>query len=116
MALKIAGHLFTGPYEVEKAVVRKNHQPVVFAVLSKEGPPWDPAFRVIEVGATGEGGAVFADDPRCPEWRTKAEGQLCIYMLPLEGAEFRSVDAREKLADEIRTRHAPPNEFVRVTG
>jgi hypothetical protein len=116
MALKIAGYLFTGPYDLDKTVVRRNHLPVIYAVLSKEGPPWDPVFRVIEIGTSGEDGIVFAEDARRNGWTSRAQGQLCLYLMQLEGAEYRGLAARESLARAIRARHVPPNDTIGVGG
>jgi hypothetical protein len=116
MALKIAGHLFTGPMNLDTTVVRANHVPVVYSVLSKEGPAWDPIFRVIEVGASGAQGTDFTRHASRAAWQSKAKGQLCLYTLPLEDARWRDVAAREALAAEIAARYLPPNDLVTVTG
>jgi hypothetical protein len=116
MALKISGHLFTGPYDLDKTVVRRNHLPVIYAVLSKEGPPWDPMFRVIDVGASGEEGIAFGLDARRDGWKAGAKGQVCLYMMPLETSEYRTLEEREALADALRAQHAPPNDIIGISG
>ena len=116
MALKIADHLFTGPFDVEKTVVRKNHLPAVYAVLSKEGQPWDPLFRVLEIGASGQDGITFSNHARRGEWTARARGQICVYLMSLEGPEWQDVAARQSLAEQLGARHVPPNDVIGVTG
>lgn len=112
MALKIAGYLFTGPYEIEKTIVRRNHAPVVYAILSKEGPPWDPIFRVIEVGASGDDGISFSSDQRRDSWKIAAKGQLCLYLMPLEGSDGKDPAIRKQLATEISKVYVAPNDII----
>src|SRR5438445_142247 len=64
MSLKLAGLLFTGPFGIDGTEVRANQVPVVYAVIAKGGPPWAPAFRVIDVGAGPDQGVRFDNHPR----------------------------------------------------
>ena len=44
MGLKIGGYLFSGPFDIEKAEIRKHQKPVVFAIICREGQPWTIPF------------------------------------------------------------------------
>jgi hypothetical protein len=114
MALKIDGHLFTGPRDLEGTVVRLNHRPVVFLILSKEGPPWDPVFRLIDVGCSGDEPLVFAKHEKRAEWLRRCAGKPCLYLLEMDdGAGYKDGD-RAGIAETIRKRHAPPHDVINI--
>jgi len=60
MALKLSGYLFTGPFPLGSTEVRSNHTPVVYAIIAKEGEPWAPTFRALEVGFSEDSGIDFS--------------------------------------------------------
>ncbi len=118
MSLRIAGHLFTGPFTVDEMVVRKNHDPAVFAVISREGKPWSPIFRLLDVGETGDEGLVFKSHPQRDDWErlsSSESGVLGIYVYSMPRAQF-APQARSDLVQEIRTQYAPPRGEVRISG
>lgn len=84
MALKIAGRLFTGPFDPSAFAVRANQETVIYAVVAKEGEPWDPRFRLIAVGAGNDGeDLVFSIHPDLARWRALGGGPIAIYVHPL---------------------------------
>ena len=114
MALKIANCLFTGPYMLDKTVLRENQAAAVFAVAPKEGLQWDPVFRLIDAGASQAGGLDFAAAPRQRLRRAPAESVHCPYLLPREGEMGRHDEERIRLAAEIAARYAPPNDLITI--
>lgn len=110
MALKIAGHLFTGPFPVAETVVRPNHDPAVWAVVAKEGQPWDPAFRLLALGSTGEGGLVFRDHPDAANWES-AGTTVGVYLLSMPRKEHSAID-QEGVRRAIEARYPPPNAMI----
>ena len=56
MSLKLADHLFTGPFAIDTTEVRANQPPVVYAIVAKGGPAWAPVFRVVDIGASSDDG------------------------------------------------------------
>ena len=56
MSLKLADHLFTGPFAIDTTEVRANQPPVVYAIVAKGGPGWAPVFRVVDIGASSDEG------------------------------------------------------------
>jgi len=118
VSLKIAGRLFAGPFPLEKTVVRKNHDPAVFAIISREGKPWNPLFHILEVGETGPDGVTFEEHPASAQWRdmaAAAAGTVGVYLLSMARAEHGD-DTRRQLAEDIRTRYSPPTGYVPITG
>lgn len=114
MALKIEGHLFTGPRDFETTVVRRNHRPVVYVILSKEGPPWDPVFRVIDAGYSGDEPLVFAEHEKRAEWQRQCPGKPCLYLLEMDAAYGYKDGDRIGIAEAIRTRFAPPHDIISI--
>ena len=93
MAIKLAGFLFTGPVEVDTAEVRKNQDPAIWAIVSRSGQDWDPAFHLVDLGETGEAGLKFAQHPHRDAWRNASPGPHAVYLLSVprgEGAAERS--------------------------
>lgn len=111
MALKIAGFLFTGPNAIEDCIVRKNHAPAVFAIVAKEDPPWDPRFRLIDIGDTGAEGLVFADHPDREDWVRESLSRATVYLLPVterQGGQSR----RLEIIRDIAGRYAVPEAII----
>src|SRR5262249_22939076 len=76
MSLKLAGLLFTGPFEIDTTEVRANQVPVVYAVIAKGGPSWAPVFRVVDVGAGSDQGVRFDIHPCRGDWKGQAGGNV----------------------------------------
>jgi hypothetical protein len=106
MSLKLAGHLFTGPYSIDTAEVRSNQSPVVYAVVAKGGPSWSPVFRVLDVGASPESGIRFANHPRRGSWCAGEGESLSVYMLAMPRSEFSAGD-RESIVVQLREKMDP---------
>jgi len=111
MALKLAGHLFTGPFPVETTEIRSNQAPVVYAIIAKEGEPWAPAFRVIDIGYSEDAGIRFLHLPNCALWTEQYAGRVGVYLFYTPRSEY-SLDDRRRLADEIRQKYDPPNGMI----
>jgi hypothetical protein len=116
MGLKISGRLFYGPYPIEKVVVKKNHAPAVFAIVSRTGDPWNPLFRLIDVGFSGGDGMVLADHPCRVEWERENDGVLQVYLLDLKRHEGDPVARAQAIIEEYRERYRPPKGFVSLAG
>ena len=82
MTLKLSGYLFTGPFPIDKTIIRANQPPVVFIVIAKGGPGWAPTFRVIDVGYTEDTGIVFADHVDQRKCIQAIECQAPLFALP----------------------------------
>ncbi len=115
MSLKIAGALFAGPFPFEKTAIRKNQNPAVFAIVSREGEPWNPVFRLIDVGESGAGGVSFAEHPSVARWKELATGEVGVYLLQRPRSEIPD-DKRQALVEEIRDSYDPPNGTVAIHG
>lgn len=114
MSLKIAGRLFAGPFPLDETEVRHNQAPVVFVVIAKEGKPWNPVFRVLGAGESGDGLA-FRDHPRRAEWLMEAGQAPVLYFLAMPRSESSAAD-RQMLVEEIVARYAPPVGTVPISG
>jgi len=79
VSLKILGRLFTGPHDPSTAVIRHNHEPVVYVAVDRTGQPWDPDFRLIDIGDTAGATVVFAEHPELPRLNAVATGKLSLY-------------------------------------
>src|SRR2546423_236425 len=101
MALKLAGHLFTGPFPLETTEVRSNQAPVVYAIIAKGGEPWAPTFRVIEVGLSGDAGMRFASLPQFASWKAEWGAQIGVYLFYAPRSEY-SLDDRRTMAQALR--------------
>jgi hypothetical protein len=111
MSLKLAGLLFTGPFEIDTTEVRPNQIPVVYAVIAKGGPSWAPVFRVIDVGAGADQGVRFEQHPRRQYWTSEAGESVGIYLFYAPHSEFTAAD-RERMAEELRQKYDPPRGFI----
>lgn len=109
MALKLAGHLFTGPFPIDSTEVRSNQVPVVYAIIAKDGEPWAPTFRVLEVGFSENTGLRFADLPTRASWL--AGTQVGVYLFYAPRSEY-SLDQRREMAASLRQKFDPPNGFA----
>lgn len=111
MSLKICDHLFYGPFKIDATIVKPNHVPVVFAIVAREGKPWDPRFRLLDVGFSPAGGLVFADHPQRSTWEQQATGTVGIYLLDVPG---QNEAHRHDIAEMIRKTLNPPNGVIQI--
>tara|TARA_A100001015_G_C15030764_1_gene733101 strand:- start:836 stop:1177 length:342 start_codon:yes stop_codon:yes gene_type:complete len=111
MALKLGNHLFYGPFLIEKVNIRQNQTPVIFAIVSKSGEAWNPEFRLVDAGASGEGGLILSAHPNFAQWHNQV-GELQVYLLDVRGSSAKGLAAREKLAKEIAEFFAPPDNII----
>ena len=111
MSLKLADHLFTGPFAIDTTEVRANQPPVVYAIVAKGGPGWAPVFRVIDIGASSDEGVRFAGHPRRDGWTGEASETLGVYLLPMPRSKFSTAD-RERIAAQLRSQYDPPRGIV----
>jgi hypothetical protein len=116
MSLKIGGHLFTGPFELDSTKVPANRIPAVFAIICRAGEPWNPTFRVIDIGASAPAGTYFADHLDRPRWERDNDGKLGVYLLELGRSDGYDQAARERLAAALRERFPPPSAMVPIHG
>jgi hypothetical protein len=110
MSLKLADHLFTGPFPIDTEV-RANQPPVVYAIVAKGGPAWAPVFRIIDIGASPDEGLRFADHPQRSAWSAAGGEALSVYLFYAPRSKYSAAD-RERMADALRTRYDPPNGTV----
>lgn len=111
MALKLSGHLFTGPFPVDTTEIRGNHIPVVFAIIAKGGEPWAPKFRVIDVGFSADAGVRFADLPNRAAWTAQGGAQISVYLFYAPRSEY-SLEQRRDMAKRLHQAYDPPNGFA----
>ena len=116
MGLKISGRLFYGPSPIDKVVIKKNHAPAVFAIVSRTGDPWNPLFRLIDVGFSGTEGMVLADHPRRTVWEAENDGVLQVYLLDLKRHEGDPATRAQAIIEEYRERYQPPKGFISLAG
>lgn len=114
MGLTIGNHLFYGPFPVEKVTIRKNHHPAVFAVVSRSGEPWNPTFRLLDVGYSGPDGMVAAEHPHLPGWLEENDGSLQIYLYDMESKTDDSVHRATRIVDELIALYSPPRGIISI--
>jgi len=111
MALKLSGHLFTGPFPIDTTEVRSNQAPVVYAIIAKGGEPWAPSFRVIDIGFSEDRGVRFADLPNRAAWIAEGGAQVAVYLFYAPKSEY-SLEERRAMAEQLQRTHDPPNGFA----
>jgi len=116
MGLKLGGYLFSGPFDLGKAKVRKHQKAVVFGIICREGKAWDPVFRVIDIDQSGSEGIVFAEDERMSEWSEKGGENISVYYLEDDNGVTETVEGRSSLVNDLRSSFPPPNATVSVDG
>jgi len=107
MSIKINGYLFTGPFPLPTTSRRANQAESVFAIVQKTGPAWDPVFRLLDLGRTGNKGVVFAEHPRADEWRGAEGTPVSVYLLDTTTQPEAAVDL-DKVVNEILANYTPP--------
>ncbi len=116
MSLKLLQLLFTGPFDPGEAIVRSNKAACVFAVISREGKPYNPRFRVIDIGDTGGETVAFRDHPKLQDWRHESTGELGIYFYRPETREPQASEQRAQVVDELTAFYTPPKGVVAIDG
>jgi hypothetical protein len=116
MGLKISGRLFYGPSAIDKVVIKKNHAPAVFAIVSRTGDPWNPLFRLIDVGFSGTDGMVLAEHPLRAAWEAENDGVLQVYLLDLKRHEGDPAARAQAIIEEYRQHYQPPRGFISLAG
>jgi hypothetical protein len=111
MALKLSGHLFTGPFPIDTTEVRSNQAPVVYAIIAKGGELWAPTFRVIEIGFSEDKGLRFSDLPSRALWAQEYGANASVYLFYAPKSEY-SFEQRRAMADRLRQACDPPNGFA----
>lgn len=108
MGLKISGRLFYGPLSFDQVIVKKNHSPVVFAVVSRTGDPWNPNFRLLDIGYSGSDGMVLSQHANVGRWQAENDGVLQIYLLDLKRQDGDPAERAAALIAEYRAKYQPP--------
>jgi hypothetical protein len=116
MSLKIASYLFYGPFPVEKIKVRANQIPILFAIVCRTGDPWNPNFRLIDVGASAPGGMVLAEHPQRDVWRRENDGELEVYLYDTPASEGFTAEKRQFIVDDVRAKVGTPRGNIPVSG
>lgn len=116
MSLKLSGLLFSGPFDPADTIVRSNKPACVFAVISREGKPYDPRFRVIDIGDTAGQTVAFRDNPRLDRWRQESTGELGLYFYRPDAKEPQATRLRQIAINELIAFYAPPNGIVAMDG
>ena len=49
VSLKLNNNLYTGPFSFKRYTFKKNKHPSLLLIISKEGKPYNPKFKLIEV-------------------------------------------------------------------
>lgn len=116
MSLKIGSHLFTGPFDLKNAVTAPNHHPRVFAIVCRAGAPWNPTFRLIDLGVTPPGGWRPEEDAARQRWELENDGKLGVYFFELDPFLGQDRNTGTRIAAEIRTLYPPPHAMIPIHG
>ena len=116
MGLKISGRLFYGPSSVDQVVVKKNHSPVVFVIVSRVGEAWNPIFRLLDVGFSGTDGMVLAEHSGVAAWEAENDGVLQVYLLDLKRKDGDPAARAQAIIEEYREQYQPPKGFISLAG
>ncbi len=116
MSLKIRDYLLTGPFEPEKSSVRANQDPVVYVVVEKHGQPWDPKFRFIAAGDSGDTGLRFADHPELAAWRSGATAPISLYFHACSRAAGVTDKDRARIVAEINAAMREASNQISIQG
>ncbi len=116
MSLKIADYLFYGPFLVEKVRIRGNQVPVVFAVVCRRGEPWNPTYRLMDIGYSGSDGLVLADHPDRRSWEDGNIGELEVYLYDAPASQGFDDNARAELVREIKEWLDPRAGLIPLSG
>ena len=116
MSLKIGTYLFTGPFDIDKAVVRKNKAAAIYAIVCRAGEPWNPTFRVLAFGESGDEGLTFAEHPNRCRWEADNDGELGVYLLTGTDNHVFSTEERLSIVTELQTQYPPHNANIPISG
>lgn len=112
MGLKISGLLFYGPTLIEQVIVKKNHSPVVFAIVSRSGDPWNPVFRLLDAGYSGTEGMVLSEHPHLAKWQAENDGVLQVYLLDLKRNDGDPAARGQMIVEQFREKYQPPKGII----
>jgi hypothetical protein len=101
MSLKIRSHLLTGPFEIDKTVIRSNQDPAVFVIIEKAGQPWDPVFNFVAAGDSGEAGIRLAEHPERANWEKGRSGKVGVYLISFSRKDPGQQQARALVIEDI---------------
>lgn len=113
MGLKIANRLFSGPYDMAKFRRRKNQSAVIYAIISKSGPSWDPNHHLVAVDTHGDEGLDFTEVAEAADWPCPEGGSLCLFVDFLDNHKT-TAETRRKIVDEIRQTLDVPGAFIPI--
>lgn len=116
MSLMIGKYLFTGPFELEKMQIRKNHTPAVYAIVCRSGEPWNPTFTAIDFGESGENGIVFANHLDREYWDSQNNGELGVYLLVETELNAQGVENRLAVVNELQNSFPSGNANIPISG
>jgi hypothetical protein len=116
MSLKIANYLFYGPFLVEKIKVRANQTPIVFAIVCRTGEPWNPAFRLIDIGASSPEGLVLAAHPHRALWDRENNGELEVYLYDTPASDGFTPEKRQNVVENVRAKVGTPHGNIPISG
>ncbi|MGD0720819.1 MAG: hypothetical protein ABR970_07190 [Roseiarcus sp.] len=116
MSLKIAEFLFYGPFQIAKIKVRANQAPVVYAIVCRAGDPWNPTFRLIDIGASPAEGFVLAEQPQRTLWDQENDGELEAYLYDTPASGGFTAETRAQMVNGIRARIGPPSGAIPISG
>lgn len=116
MSLKLQNFLFSGPYDPARTIVRKNKAACVFAVISREGKPYNPDFRVIDIGDTRGDTVAFAEHPDLSAWQAEAGGELGLYFFRPDAGEPEASAIRSHVVAVLRGIYTPPTGIIAIDG
>ncbi|UTD29100.1 hypothetical protein [Bradyrhizobium sp. WD16] len=116
MSLKIADFLFYGPFQVATIKVRANQTPVIFAIVCRAGDPWNPTFRLIDIGASPAEGLVLAEQPQRTFWDQENDGELEAYLYDTPASAGFNAEKRTQIVDDIRAQIGPPRGTIPISG
>ncbi len=116
MSLKIRDYLLTGPFEPEKSAVRANQDPVVYVVVEKHGQPWDPKFRFIAAGESGDPGLRFVDHTDLATWRLGTTAPISLYFHSCSRAAGVTAEDRARIVAEINAAMRETSNQISIQG
>lgn len=115
MSLKIGNHLFTGPFPLAETVIRHNHARAVFAVVVKEGLPWDPVFRLLAIGISPPQGMAFTADPCYPAWVAASQGLAVVYLHTATDTADGQPHDLDQVVTELNAQYGPAGGIVTLS-
>jgi hypothetical protein len=96
--------------------VRKNKAAAVFAIICRSGDAWDPSFRALDFGETGETGMTFSRHPDRSKWEAANDGELGIYLLTENELDATGKKTRKLIVKNLSQNFLKPNTFIPLSG